>query len=242
MNDFTRILAASAGIGTAPHGPPPPSGMAVNTMKQLQILADILTTTALVEDKETIMQQVLRNFVSVLTAAYDDSQLEGAGLQDQAASDLQYLLQAIHNLPLDHKITEGGTHDMTALHLRKMSSIQARKQAQAAAAEEAAAAEKAAEEEKAAAAAEKEKEAAAAAQKAAMEAEKALEKIEETAPAEVMVETPMEPTANGDGDIDAVVAAPKIDTPDTIPAAAPVKGPSFDESPHVADPPPAPVE
>lgn len=136
MNDFVRILAASVGIGTAARDAPLPSGMAVNTMKQLQILCDILTTTALVEDKETIMQQVLRNFVSVLTASYDDTQLEAAGLQEQASSDLQYLLQTIHSLPLDEKILEGCTRDMTALHLRKVSGIEAHKQAQEAAAVE----------------------------------------------------------------------------------------------------------
>ena len=130
MHDFARILSASLGPLSTLTEAPPPSGMAINTMKQLQILADILTTTALVDDKETIMQQVLRNFVSVLTAGYDDSELEVAGLREQAAADLEYVLNSIRRLPVAEQILEGCTQDMRALHLRKISSIKAHKEAQ----------------------------------------------------------------------------------------------------------------
>ena len=138
MNDFARLMAAS--IVSVPGAPAAAaSGIAVNTMKQLQILADILTSTALMEDKEAIMLQVLRNSVSILTAAYDDGQLDAAGLQDQAAVDLEYLLRSIRSLPLAEHITEGCTHDMRALHLRKLSSNKAHKEAKAKLAELAAA-------------------------------------------------------------------------------------------------------
>jgi hypothetical protein len=134
MHDFARILSASLGPSKNLTEAPPPSGMAVNSIKQLQILAEILTTSALVEDKEHIMQQVLRNFVSVLTAAYDDSELEVAGLREQAAADLEYVLNTIRRLPVSEKIIQGCTQTMVALHLRKVSSIQAHKQAAVAAA------------------------------------------------------------------------------------------------------------
>jgi vacuolar protein sorting-associated protein 54 len=131
MHEFARILTASLGPVATLTEAPPPSGMAINTIKQLQILADILTNTALVGDKETIMQQVLRNFVSVLTASYDDSEFEVAGLREQAAADLEYILNTIRRLPVDEKILQGCTQDMIALHLRKISSIQAHKEAAA---------------------------------------------------------------------------------------------------------------
>lgn len=131
MHDFARILSASLGPSPTLIEAPPPSGMAINTIKQLQIVAEILTTTALLGDKEIIMQQVLRNFVSVLTAAYDDSELEIAGLREQAAADLEYVLNTIRRLPISEKILEGCTQDMIALHLRKVSSIQAHKEAAA---------------------------------------------------------------------------------------------------------------
>ncbi|KAH7622162.1 putative Vacuolar protein sorting-associated protein 54, chloroplastic [Nannochloris sp. 'desiccata'] len=131
MHDFARILSASLGPSTTLPESPPPSGMAISTIKQLQILAEILTTTALLDDKETIMQQVLRNFVSVITAAYDDSELEVAGLREQAAADLEYVLNTIRRLSVSEKILEGCTQDMIALHLRKVSSIQAHKEAAA---------------------------------------------------------------------------------------------------------------
>jgi len=131
MHDFARTLSASLGPLPTLAEAPPPSGMAINTVKQLQILAEILTTTALLGDKETIMQQVLRNFVSVITAAYDDSELEVSGLREQAAADLEYVLNTIRRLPISEKILEGCTQDMIALHLRKVSSIQAHKEAAA---------------------------------------------------------------------------------------------------------------
>ena len=132
MNNFARLLFSSITTPAAPtEAPPPPSGLALNTMKQVQILADILTSTALPEDRDTIMKQVLNNFVSVMTAAYDDDgDLNAAGLQEQSAVDLKYFLDSINNLPLTDELTEGCTHDMRALQLRKVTNIEAHRKAQ----------------------------------------------------------------------------------------------------------------
>ena len=129
-HDYVRLLTTSLGGGEGGHEGDvtsllAPSAMGVNTMKQLQILADILNASASMEDKEAIMTQVLKKFVGVMSVAYDDEQLSAGCLLEQAVADLEYVLNAINRLPLDEQTIEGCTQGMRALHLRKLSAVDA---------------------------------------------------------------------------------------------------------------------
>jgi vacuolar protein sorting-associated protein 54 len=83
------------------------SSFASSTVKQVNILSDILVKTSLATDIELVLKTVVDKYASSLESAYSALlQLQDQPLAKQASTDLEYLVWNFAALPLDEEATD----------------------------------------------------------------------------------------------------------------------------------------
>lgn len=117
------VIAASwPGAAAAGGLPQSPSSFAATTVKQLQILAGVLSPLMLPGEVRSIMGSIAGMFSSALAEAYDDLQPHGEAWQAQMLADLECFLKCLRELPMepqDREANLGQLEGMYSHHLRR---------------------------------------------------------------------------------------------------------------------------
>ena len=128
--DLAGLLAAVPRAGLDPSATTP-SSFAASTVKQLQILSDILSSTSSPQDRDKVLTTVAQKFSSALGAAYGGREAAATGREHQLAADLGFLAASFQSLPVEPDSIRGAVRELQSLHARFLAAAHARAEAAA---------------------------------------------------------------------------------------------------------------
>jgi vacuolar protein sorting-associated protein 54 len=116
------VLAASwpAAAAQPAAGPPPPSSFAATTVKQLQILAGVLSPLMQPAEVRAILGSIGGMFASALAEAYDDLQPRGGGWDAQMLADLECFLSCLRELPMEAADREANLAQLAGMYQHRL--------------------------------------------------------------------------------------------------------------------------